>query len=107
MFLSMSMGLSLHNSIAVIEGYVGKKTPFIRTPKFAIQAGKGTWNDKKYRALRANPITILEALFAIYFVGGIIVGIYHQEYGLLPFHIMLALGFGNVAFFSFKHTRIA
>lgn len=107
MFLSMSMGLSLHNSIAVIEGYVGKKTPFVRTPKFALQAGKGTWRDKKYRALKANPITIIEALFAVYFVGGIGVGIYHQEYGLLPFHIMLALGFGNVAFFSFKHTRIA
>lgn len=107
MFLSMSMGLSLHNSIAVIEGYLGRKTPFIRTPKFAIQAGKGSWNDKKYRARKANPITIVEALFAIYFVGGIVIGIYYREYGLLPFHIMLALGFGNVAFFSFKHTRIA
>ncbi|MDG2245436.1 MAG: glycosyltransferase family 2 protein, partial [Flavobacteriales bacterium] len=107
MFLSMSMGLSLHNSIAVLEGYMGKKTPFVRTPKFAIQKSKGSWRDKKYRALKANPITVIEALFTFYFIGGVALGIYHQEYGLLPFHLMLALGFGNVAFFSFKHTRIA
>ncbi|MBC7923786.1 MAG: glycosyltransferase, partial [Ferruginibacter sp.] len=30
LFLSISMGLSLHNAIAVLEGYLGRKTPFIR-----------------------------------------------------------------------------
>ncbi|MDP4586770.1 MAG: glycosyltransferase family 2 protein, partial [Flavobacteriales bacterium] len=48
MFLSVSMGLSLHNSIAVLEGYMGKKTPFVRTPKFALNEKKGSWLDKKY-----------------------------------------------------------
>jgi hypothetical protein len=33
LFLAVSMGMSLHNALAVIEGYSGKKTPFIRTPK--------------------------------------------------------------------------
>src|SRR5690606_2230728 len=33
-FLSMSMGMSIHNAKAVLEGYLGIKTPFIRTPKF-------------------------------------------------------------------------
>jgi cellulose synthase/poly-beta-1,6-N-acetylglucosamine synthase-like glycosyltransferase len=32
--LITSMGLSLHNSIAVLEGWAGIKTDFIRTPKF-------------------------------------------------------------------------
>ena len=34
MFLAVSMGLSLHNAMAVLEGYIGKKSAFIRTPKF-------------------------------------------------------------------------
>ncbi len=32
--LVTSMGLCLHNSIAVFEGFLGKKSDFIRTPKF-------------------------------------------------------------------------
>ncbi|MCH2199316.1 MAG: glycosyltransferase family 2 protein [Flavobacteriales bacterium] len=108
LFLAVSMGMSLHNSIAVIEGYLGRKTPFVRTPKFAISGeGDGSWSDKKYRALKANPLTIIEALLAIYFFGGVVLGIYHQEFGMLPFHIMLFIGFTYVAWLSFKHTRVA
>lgn len=106
MFLSVSMGLSLHNSIAVIEGYMGRKTPFIRTPKFAIEQMSGSWSDKKYRALKANPLTIVEGLLALYFLAGVVLAIVMQEYGFLPFHIMLTIGFGYVFFFSIKHTRV-
>jgi hypothetical protein len=42
-FLSLSMGLSLHNSIAVLQGFWGKKTPFVRTPKFNIVGNRGNW----------------------------------------------------------------
>jgi cellulose synthase/poly-beta-1,6-N-acetylglucosamine synthase-like glycosyltransferase len=48
LFLSVSMGLSLHNAIAVIEGYMGKKSPFIRTPKFNLLESKDTWQKNKY-----------------------------------------------------------
>ena len=37
LFLSVSMGLSLHNAIAVIEGLLGFKSAFIRTPKFNVR----------------------------------------------------------------------
>lgn len=104
LFLSMSMGLSLHNSVAVIEGYIGKKSPFIRTPKFAISKDQGTWVDKKYRAISANPLTIVEGLLSLYFITGIILAFVLGEYGLLPFHIMLSVGFGMVFFYSVKHT---
>lgn len=46
MFLSFSMGFSLHNSVAVIDGYLGKKLPFIRTPKFNINSSKDRWRGK-------------------------------------------------------------
>jgi hypothetical protein len=32
MFLTVSMGLSLHNGLAVLEGLFGFKSDFIRTP---------------------------------------------------------------------------
>jgi hypothetical protein len=33
MFLSVSMGLALHNARAVAKGFWGRATPFVRTPK--------------------------------------------------------------------------
>ncbi|MEX1240782.1 MAG: cellulose synthase family protein, partial [Cyclobacteriaceae bacterium] len=44
-FLIVSMGLSLHNSLAVIEGWLGIKTPFMRTPKFNIVRKRDPWLD--------------------------------------------------------------
>ncbi len=38
LFLALSMGLSLHNSIAVLQGYLCKKSPFVRTPKINIKS---------------------------------------------------------------------
>lgn len=107
LFLSVSMGLSLHNSIAVIEGYLGRKSPFVRTPKFALAQQSGSWTDKKYRALKSSPLTVLEGLLTLYFLGGIAMAFYFQEFGLLPFHVMLSLGFGYVFFLSFKHLKTA
>lgn len=107
LFLSVSMGLSLHNSIAVLEGYMGRKTPFVRTPKFALKEDSGTWVNKKYRSIRIQPLTLVEVLFTLYFIGAIIYAIHLEDYGLMPFHIMLALGFGIVSFYSVKHTQMS
>ena len=104
MFLSVSMGLSLHNSIAVLEGYMGKKTPFVRTPKFALNKKKGTWLDKKYRAVKISPLTAVEALLTLYFASGLVLAFVLNDFGMIPFHLMLTLGFGFVFFYSVKHA---
>ena len=104
MFLSVSMGLSLHNSIAVLEGYMGKKTPFIRTPKFALNEKKGSWLDKKYKAVKISPLTAIEALLTLYFAFGLVLAFVLNDFGMIPFHLMLTLGFGFVFFYSVKHA---
>lgn len=103
-FLSLYMGLSLHNAIAVIEGYVGKKSPFIRTPKLNVKSRKDSWHGNQYLTSVINGLTLLELLFMGYFILGIILDIQYQDYGLLPFHVLLALGFGAVAGYSIKHS---
>ena len=106
MFLSVTMGLSLHNAVAVIEGLTGKKSAFVRTPKFAISAGnKGTWIDKKYRAVKISPLTIGEGLMACYFIFGLFLAFHFGDFGLFPFHLMLSLGYIFVTFYSIKHAR--
>jgi cellulose synthase/poly-beta-1,6-N-acetylglucosamine synthase-like glycosyltransferase len=106
LFLSVSMGFSLHNSIALCEGYAGKKIPFIRTPKFNITSSKDRWQANKYLVNDISGVTILEALLTAYFFSGIFLSIYFQNYGLLPFYIMLTLGFGYVFYYSIVHAVI-
>ena len=103
-FLSVSMGLSLHNGIAVIEGYAGRKTPFIRTPKFNLSKSKVNVGSNKYLHKKMSLMNFMELLCALYFLYGAIKGIQMNDYGLFPFHIMLAIGFLTVFYYSFRQN---
>lgn len=105
LFLSLSMGLSLHNGIAVLEGYVGKKTPFIRTPKFNLKEKSDSWKSNVYSISKVNKLTIVEGLMAIYFAFGLALGLIYYDYTLVVFHAMLALGFATVFYYSLKHAK--
>jgi len=105
MFLSVSMGLSFHNAIAVIEGYMGKKSPFVRTPKFNIIKKQDVWEKNKYLVSSISISTLLEISLTMYFLYGLIYAITYNDFVLFPFHLMLFFGYGYVAFFSIFHSR--
>ena len=99
-FFSVALGLSLHNSIAVLEGHLGKRSEFVRTPKFNINSLTDSWKGNKYIAKKLSPNMILEFVLMIYFLFGMYSAIPLNDYGLFPFHLMLFLGFGFVFFKS-------
>ena len=105
-FLSLSMGLSLHNAIAVFEGYCGHKTPFIRTPKFNVISQTDQWTGNTYMRRKLNKLTIAEALLSIYFMFGIYLSFRLSNFSLLPFHVLLAIGYAAVVYFSIFHQAI-
>ncbi len=105
-FLTFTMGLALHNAIAVMEGYMGMKSPFIRTPKFNIQKKDDEWSDNTYMAQDITFVTVLEGLLCLYFIFGMAAGVYLGDFGLILFHLMLAIGFGSVFFMSVKPIRL-
>lgn len=105
LFLSTSMGLSLHNSVAVIEGYAGKKSSFIRTPKFNIVNSKDSWKGNIYLVDNLNIMTVMEGLLTLYFLFAIVAAFFIKDYGLLPFHFMLFWGFGFVFWLSIRQKR--
>ncbi len=104
LFFSVAMGFSVHNSIAVLEGHLGKKSEFVRTPKFNISQLKQSWKDNKYLPKSISPHVIIEGLLALYFAFGMysafVVGNHEGDFGLFPFHLMLFIGFGFVFFKS-------
>ncbi len=107
MFLTVSMGLSLHNGLAVIEGFFGFKSAFIRTPKFNITKKTDTWKNNIYIKPKLSGLTLFEGLLSLYFMGGIAAGVYLNDWGLMFFHVMLAFGFGLVFYHSVKTVKYA
>lgn len=103
-FFSIAMGFSLHNSIAVLEGHLGKRSDFIRTPKFNINNIKDSWKGNKYLKKNISLNVVFEGILMLYFAFGMysafIVGDQGGDFGLFPFHLMLFVGFGYVFYKS-------
>ncbi len=107
-FFSIAMGFSLHNSLAVLEGHRGKKSEFVRTPKFNISSLKDSWKGNKYLSKNISKNIVIEGLLLLYFIFGlassylvtVIGGAKETDFGLVPFHLMLVTGFGFVFYKS-------
>lgn len=102
LFLSISMGLALHNAQAVFEGFSGKKSSFIRTPKFNLESGKSALRSNLYLNFRIPITTWFEGVLALVFGGMVYLSFRENNFILLPFHIMLAFGYATVFISSFK-----
>ncbi len=100
MYSSLMMGLSLHNTIAVIEGYMGRKTPFVRTPKFNVRTAADSWAANKYINRRISWLTVAEGLLTLYFLGGLALAIHIHDFRMFFLHVMLMVGFGMVTSYS-------
>jgi cellulose synthase/poly-beta-1,6-N-acetylglucosamine synthase-like glycosyltransferase len=102
LFIIFSLGFTLNNSLAVIEGCLGIKSPFVRTPKFNIVGVSGSWKSNMYLNQKITWTTVLEGLLSLYFFAGILVGLFVHDYGLMFFHFMLAAGYAGIFYYSIK-----
>ncbi len=103
-FLAMSMGLGIHNTIAVTEGLIGKKSPFVRTPKFNITEENKSWTKNIYRMKSIGLLTVIEGLSALYFLFGIGLSFYLKDYTMIYLESILFFGYFGVFFYSVKHS---
>ncbi len=104
-FLALSMGLSLHNTVAVIQGWLGKQSAFIRTPKFNILDITDKIKSQKYLQTNVSAITIMEGIMTLYFFIAMIFGIYTGNNTLVILHALLGYGYGTIFYLSLKHVR--
>jgi len=84
------MALSFQNCIAAIEGFAGKKTEFVRTPKFNV-TNSGFKLLRDHSTIKFPRIVIYEIMLLIYFVCGAVIGIYNYEFTFLAFHVLLSI----------------
>lgn len=91
LFIVATAGLSLHNSLAVLQGHFHIKTDFIRTPKFN-SLGKSSnlkWNQYQINKKNLFPELLLASLFSIL----LILSITTQQLNFSILHFILAIGY--------------
>ncbi len=101
-FYAVVLGFSFHNSMAVLEAWAGKKSAFIRTPKFNITTNSDdSWKRNIYLSKSITPGVIVELLLLLYFIFGVVSSFIIQDFALLPFHLLLVIGYSFIVLQSF------
>ncbi len=91
-FLALSTGLALHNAVAVLDGWSGRSSPFVRTPK------RGTDHQARpYAPVPAGRLALAELALALWGAGGLVVALANRQWVLGGFLALQAAGCGFVA----------
>ncbi len=104
-FVTGSLGLSLSNAAAVIDGLTGRAGTFLRTPKSGITNGAEAWTAGQYAQQKATRLVFGEIVLGLYCFFGAVSSLYRLEFSAVPFQLMFAAGFMLVAGLSLKHAR--
>lgn len=107
LFLAGSMGLSVNNTKAVFEGLFGKKSEFVRTPKYNIKTAGDKWVDKSYQMKKIPFTSFIEAFLAVYCGSGVVIAIANAQIAAVPFQLMFTVGFGMMAVLSIRQVVLA
>lgn len=94
--LAIGIGLSVNNTVAVLEACIGHKTPFVRTPKYAYSAGAKTLVKKGSDRNKLSLIPFIEIGFAFIYSYSAMYCILNQVWTALPFMFLFAWGYGYV-----------
>jgi len=99
LFLMFTMGLSVHNGGAVISGWMGRESPFVRTPKY----GSARWTLSTYVKRRLDPKLFRDLLMLGWLGFGLAIGWQRGQFALYPIQLMAAAGLVWVTALSLIH----
>lgn len=99
LFLIVYMGLSAQNCCAVLQGLFGNKAIFVRTPK----SSNAVHN--VYLSRRINWINYLELGLLAYFLCGVALSIYFNDFFLMGFYMMVIAGLLFILYQQLAHSK--
>lgn len=103
-FLILNMGMSVYMALGVIEGYIGKKSEFVRTPKFNITAQKMKGEHANYNRIQITPLLLIESLFLAYGLFQVVYHFNHENMPMLLFTTAFSIGFAYNVFATVYHS---
>jgi hypothetical protein len=93
----------VYNAQAAIEGFLGKRTPFLRTPKYNLSTGQSqAVRRRRYHSAFTNSTTF-ELVLGVYTSIAFLYALYVGEWGALPFLLLFATGYLLVGGYSIAH----
>ena len=90
--LSLGIGLSVNNAMAVLEGLLGHESEFVRTPKHRVESQGEDWRARRYRG-SASLLPLVELGLALYFTAMAYYAVTSGIFATLPFVLLFQLGF--------------
>lgn len=104
-FVCITIAISFYMVIGVLEGYIGKKSAFVRTPKFNLEKEKST-EKKGYSFKNEMNLIAFEMLILLYGLLIIILGYNYDHIVIANFGLMITIGYTLKIFFSKRIFRI-
>ena len=98
--IAYSMGLSVSNSKAILDGWLNRQNVFRRTPK----RGGGI---KGYRSESNSILPYIEILLGLYIFSALVYVIVNLQLILIPFLLFYSFGFLSLGFSSLKEKVLA
>jgi cellulose synthase/poly-beta-1,6-N-acetylglucosamine synthase-like glycosyltransferase len=104
--MALGIGLTITNTIAVLEALVGKQTAFARTPKYHVESKKDKVRASKYRR-RLGWVPWIELLIGSYFALTVYYALDNENYITVPFLILFVVGYWYTGLMSLLQGRFS
>jgi hypothetical protein len=107
--MALGIGLTLTNTIAVLEALIGKQSAFARTPKYRVENKKDVVRATKYRK-RLGWVPWVELLIGSYFALTVYYALDNENYLTVPFLLLFVVGYwytGLMSLFQGRFTGLS
>ena len=104
--MALGIGLTVTNSIAVLEALIGRQTAFARTPKYRVESKKDKIRAAKYRR-RLGWVPWVEILIGSYFALTVYYAVVNENFITVPFLILFVVGYWYTGLMSLLQGRFA
>jgi cellulose synthase/poly-beta-1,6-N-acetylglucosamine synthase-like glycosyltransferase len=104
--MALGIGLTLTNTIAVLEALIGKQTAFARTPKYRVETKKDVVRATKYRK-RLGWVPWVELLIGSYFALTVYYALDNENYLTVPFLLLFVVGYWYTGLMSLLQGRFS
>jgi len=104
--MALGIGLTITNTIAVLEALIGRQTAFARTPKYRVETKKDKVQANKYRR-RLGWVPWVEILIGCYFALTVFYAVQNENYITVPFLLLFVVGYWYTGLMSLLQGRFA
>ncbi|MCA9729383.1 MAG: hypothetical protein KC729_16975, partial [Candidatus Eisenbacteria bacterium] len=107
--IAIGVGIALNNSKAVAEALLGRRSGFVRTPKYGVEQEHAERRQAEVRErrrvyrVRGSLVFLLEIAIGLYGFATLVQYVGDGKWAVAPFLLLNAVGFTTVGFLSLLH----